>query len=154
MTKPSSVLLGALLLSVLSATALAAGAKKECRYNASAQSTVTIANQFGTVDVKPSSTPQVSISATTFSDKVQVECSQVGSRISAVSHFTQNANSSDGRVDYELAVPQETNLSVRNAQGAIHLDGVRGDLTLRADAAKIEVNNVTNSHLQDRKSVV
>ena len=154
MTKlPSSpALLGAPLLALMlalltSATALAAGAKKECKYNASAESTVTIANQFGTIDVKPSSTPQVSISATPASDKVQVDCNQVGSRITAVTRFAQNADSSDGRVDYELSVPQQTNLSIRNAQGAIHLDGVRGDLTLRGDAARVDVSNVTNSHV-------
>src|SRR5690349_8231031 len=88
------------LVGVLIALALpAAAATKDCKYTAAPQSTISIVNEFGNVDVKVSSGHQVSISASPASDKVTVECIQVGSRIDAISHL-QQAGATSGRVDY------------------------------------------------------
>ena len=125
----------------------AAGAKKECKYTAAPQALLTVINQSGTIDVKPAAGRQLSISATPVSDKAQVDCAQVGGRIAAVTRFTDAPSSGDSRVDYELLVPQDTSLSIRNSSGVVRLEGVRGDITLRGDAAAVEASNLTNSHL-------
>lgn len=124
----------------------AAAATKDCKYTAAPRSTVSIVNEFGNVDVKVSSGHQVSITATPASDKVTVECNQVGSRIDAISHL-QQADATAGRVDYQLAVPADVALSIRNSAGPIHVDGAGNDDTLRSDAAEVDASNLHNAHL-------
>jgi DUF4097 and DUF4098 domain-containing protein YvlB len=144
---PNSTIAALFAASILFTASAFAGTKKECKYTAAPQSSLTITNQSGTIDVKPAPGRQVSISTITSSDNAQVDCSQVGSRISAVTRFIKSPSGDEGRVDYELLVPQDTSLSIRNSGGAIRLEGLRGDLTLRGDAAAVEVSNVSNSHL-------
>lgn len=142
---PSAALL--VTWAIITAPAVSFATTKQCRYAAAPQFTLSITNQSGTVDIKPSSGRQLWISATTNSNDAAVECNQVGGRISAVTRFSKNPSSDEVRVDYEVLVPQEINLSIRNSSGAIRLDGVRGDLTLRGDAAAVEVSNIGDSHL-------
>ena len=126
----------------------ALAANKECKYTAAPHSTVSIVNEFGNVDVKVSSGRQVSITATPASDKVAVECNQVGSRIDAISHLQQpDATATAGRVDYELAVPADVTLSIRNSAGPIHVNGAGNDDTLRSDAAEVDASNLQNAHV-------
>lgn len=124
----------------------ALAANKECKYTAAPHSTVSIINEFGSVDVKVSNGHQVSITATPASDKVTVECNQVGSRIDAISHL-QQPDATAGRVDYELAVPADVTLSIRNSDGPIHVNGAGNDDTLRSDAAEVEASNLQNAHV-------
>ena len=135
------------LVGIMIALALpAAAATKNCKYTAAPHSTVSIVNEFGNVDVKVASGRQVNIAATPASDKVTVECNQVGSRIDAISHL-QQTDATSGRVDYELSVPADVALSIRNSAGPIHVNGAGDDDTLRSDAAEVDASNLHNAHL-------
>lgn len=137
-----------LLLALTAGTGiLTAEAKKEFKYTAAAGASVTIINEFGNITVKPSSGRQVVISATPASSKVEVDSSQNGPRIEALTHFLQKANENEGRVDYEITVPPDVSITVRCATGPITLEGMKGDISLRGDAAPVDVRNVNNTHL-------
>ena len=77
-----------------------------------------------------------------------MDCSQVDGRVEAITHFLQRADSAHGRVDYEISVPPAVNVSVRNASGPIHLNGLNADISLRSDTAAIEVRDLSNAHLR------
>jgi len=126
----------------------AAAAKKECRYPAATNASVNVVNQFGEVTVRPAAGSQIVISANPASEQVEVDCSQVDGRVEATTHFLQRADSAHGRVDYEISVPPSVNVSVRNASGPIHLNGMSADITLRSDTAAVEARDLSNAHLR------
>src|SRR5690242_2112335 len=136
------------LMGVLLALALpAAAATKECKYAAGPHSDVSITNQNGSVTVKPSACRQILISANPASDKVSVDCAQVGTRIDAISRPASGASDDQSRVDYEVSVPADSTVSVRNASGPIHFDGAGEDITLRGDSASVDATNLRHAHL-------
>ncbi len=121
--------------------AFAADNKKEFRYNAGPGSTVTVINEFGPVTVRPSSGRQVVITATLHSDKAEVDAGQSGNRITAQTHLLGKPNPDDARVDYDLQVPADVNLSVHADGGPIRVEKLRSDMTLEGDAAEVTVQD-------------
>jgi len=134
---------------VVASTALwAADVKKEFKYPAKPGSTVTISNTFGPVMVSPVTGRQVTITATTHSDKVQVVSSQIGNRIRAVTNFVQQVNAQEGQVNYEVQVPADCNVFIQNGDGMTKLSGVRSDVGLDTAMGGVEVSDVSNSHVR------
>lgn len=130
--------------------AFSAGAaenRKEFKYNAAPGSSVTVVNEFGPVTVKPAAGRQVLIVATTHSDKVEVDSSQTGNRIDAHTHFLQKADEKEGLVEYEVSIPANTTVLIRAATGPIEADKLQGDITLKGDAARINVRDMNNAHV-------
>jgi hypothetical protein len=133
---------------VVASTALwAADVKKEFKYTAKPGSTVTISNTFGPVVVSPVAGRQVTITATTHSDKVRVDSSQMGNRIRAVTNFLQQVNAQEGQVNYEVQVPADCNVFIQNGDGMTKLSGVRSDVGLDTAMGGVEVSDVNNSHV-------
>ena len=137
------------VLAVLATTTLwAADVRKEFKYTATPGSTVTISNTFGPVVVSPVAGRQVTITATTHSDKVRVDGSQMGNRIRAVTNFLQQVNAQEGQVNYEVQVPADCNVFIQNGDGMTKLSGVRSDVGLDTAMGRVEVSDVSNSHVR------
>jgi len=143
------VLSAGVLVMVVSATVWAADIRKEFKYNALPGSTVKVSNTLGAIVVRPVAGRQVVIAATTHSDKVQVNSSQMGNRISAATDFVQQVDpgSKDGQVEYEISVPSDCGVVIQNGSGITRLDGVHSDVTLDTESGQIELSNITNAHL-------
>src|SRR5204863_5157296 len=109
---------------------------------------VTSVYQFGEGCVRTAAAAQIVLSANSGGSSVAVDCSQVCGRVEATTHFLQRADSAHGRVDYEISVPPSVNVSVRNASGPIHLNGMSADITLRSDTAAVEARDLSNAHLR------
>jgi len=135
---------------VLTVAAYAAENRKEFRYTVAPGASVVVTNQSGPVEVKGSPGRQVVIVATTHSDKVEVDCAQVGNRIEAGTHFLQSADGPDSRVEYQLLVPTDASLTVRAPEGPVAAERLRGDVSVEADAAQVEVRDVRNAHVHVR----
>jgi DUF4097 and DUF4098 domain-containing protein YvlB len=122
--------------------AFAANTKKqEFRYNVGPGASVTIANPFGPVVIKGSPSHQVVITATPHSEKVEVDASQAGNRIEAVSHFLQHASAEEGQVEYQVTVPEDASVTVRASTGPVSAEGIHADLMLEGDAARLDVRD-------------
>jgi DUF4097 and DUF4098 domain-containing protein YvlB len=135
---------------LLTVAAFAADNRKEFRYAVAPGASVTVTNESGPVDVKGSGGHQVVIVATTHSDKVELDCDQNGNRIQATTHFLQRTGDPDGRVEYQVLVPSDANVTVHAPSGPITAEKMRGDLTLEGDAASVEVHDVSNAHVHVR----
>ena len=133
---------------VVTTTLWAADVKKEFRYPAKPGTTVTISNTFGPVVVSPAAGHQVAITAITHSDKVQVQASQMGNRIRAVTNFLQQVNAQEGQVNYEVQVPADCNVFIQNGDGVTRLSGVHSDVGLDTAMGKVEVSDVNNAHVR------
>src|SRR5215471_10755300 len=81
-----------MLVIVVSASLWAADVRKEFKYNAPPGSTVKVSNDAGSVVVRATESQQVTIAATTHSDKVRVNSSQMGSYINAATDFVQHVD--------------------------------------------------------------
>jgi DUF4097 and DUF4098 domain-containing protein YvlB len=134
-------------IAVLSAAALAADNRKEFKYTVGSGASVNVVNQFGSVTLKPSSGNQVVIVANTHSDKVEADCSQSGNRVEVRTHFLDKASEDEGKVDYEIQVPNGANVTAQVANGSIRAERIGGDVNLRSDSASLEAREISNAHV-------
>ena len=79
MQRSQTVEITAVLLVMLAGVA-AAQTRKEYRFNVGPNSVVSIINQYGAIQVKPTTGNLVTVSATIYSDKVEVDQNQSGNR--------------------------------------------------------------------------
>ncbi len=121
--------------------------KKEYRFNVGVKSTVSIINQYGGVSVKPSTGNFVVVSATTYSDKVEVDQSQNGNRVDVQSHLLPGANAENSRVDYEVTVPGDASVTLESMTGPLHAERLHGDVEAEGANASVEVREISNSHV-------
>jgi DUF4097 and DUF4098 domain-containing protein YvlB len=136
---------GVVLATCLATVAIAEN-RKEYKFNVGAQANVSVDTRYGTISVKPGSTSQVVLTATT-KDKVEVEALQNGNRVEVNSRLLPGADQQSGRVDYELSVPPEATVRLRSSTGPITSDGLLGDVSLEGADAQIEARNQSRGHL-------
>lgn len=134
-------------IAVLSAAALAADNRKEFKYTVGNGASVNVMNQFGSVTLKPSSGNQVIVVANAHSNKVEADCSQSGNRVEVRTHFLDKASEDDGKIDYEILVPNGANVTAQVANGSIRAERIGGDVTLRSDGASLEARDIDNAHV-------
>jgi DUF4097 and DUF4098 domain-containing protein YvlB len=121
--------------------------KKEYRFNVGVKSTVSIINQYGPVSIKPSTGNFVVVSATTYSDKVEVDQSQSGNRVDVQSHLLPGATAENSRVDYEVTVPADASVTLESMTGPLRAEKLHGDVEAEGANASIEVREISNSHV-------
>jgi DUF4097 and DUF4098 domain-containing protein YvlB len=134
-------------MAFVATVALAADTKKEFKYTVGPKASVTIVNEYGPVSVKGVPGRQITITATTHSDKVEVDSSQSGNRAEVRTHFLQPASPDEGRVEYVVQVPTDASVSVRGSTGPYSAEKLRGDVILEGDMAKVEVRDVSTAHV-------
>jgi len=143
----AQILSAGMLVMVAAASLWAADTRKEFKYTTTPGSNITVSNAFGEIVVRPVAGRQVTITATTHSDKVAVDSAQLGNRVHAVTNFLQNVDSKEGQVNYEILVPYDCNVVIQNGNGVLKLSGVRSDISLKADEGQVEVSDINNSHV-------
>lgn len=139
------------VISLLVLSAFAAGeTRKEFRFNVRRHASVSVINQFGPISVKPGSARQVVVTAILHSDKVEVDPSQGGNRISVVSHLLAGADAESGQVDYEVLVPADANVTLHSATGPLHAERLHGDVILEGNTANVDVRDLSEGHVHVR----
>ncbi len=137
------------VVACLAGTAFAAG-KQQLRYSVTPGANITVVNEFGPVTVKPSDGNQVIVTATPASNKVEVDGSQNGNRVDVRTHFLQHTGDQEGRVDYEVLVPQDATVSIRAGGGPVHIEKLHGDVTVEGDGAPVDVRDLSNAMVHVR----
>ncbi len=137
----------AVVLVVTVTTWAVAETKKEYRFNVGVKSTVSIINQYGPVSIKPSTGNFVVVSATTYSDKVEVDQSQSGNRVDVQSHLLPGATAENSRVDYEVTVPADASVTLESMTGPLRAEKLHGDVEAEGANASIEIREISNSHV-------
>jgi len=132
---------------LIAAVLAAAETRKEYRFKVHRRASVSIVNQYGPISVKPSGAKQVVVTAILHSDKVEIDQSHSGNRVSLVSHLLPGSDASSGRVDYEILVPADANVTLRSATGPLHAEKLTGDVMLEANTADVEVRDLSNGHV-------
>src|SRR5215469_12515700 len=89
----------------------------------------------GRIEVKSWKNEEIVVSATQASDKISVETEQAGDRIDVTSTvMDKSASSAEMEADFQLTVPEETELQLKTQTGLIYVEQVMGDMTLESVA--------------------
>jgi DUF4097 and DUF4098 domain-containing protein YvlB len=108
---------------------------------------VNIVNGGGSVTLHPSAGRQVTITAITYSDKVEVDFKNPDAkRVEARTHMLSAKSSNDEcRVDYDVAVPAGVSVTVSTSTAPITIENLNGDFSVSSDTGQITVRNAANS---------
>lgn len=137
----------AVLAASLSAATATAETHKELRFNVAPNAALSVNNPYGSVSVKPSTGNVIVVNATLSSDQVEVDNGFAGNRVDLQSHLLPGANAQSGRVDYEIMVPPDTNLTLHSSSGSLQVEKLHGDVTLEGAAAIVELRDISNAHV-------
>ena len=121
--------------------------RKEFRFVVGPRASVTVTNQYGPISVKPGAGNQVVVTAFLHSDKVELDQSKSGNRIGLVSHLLPGADANSGVVEYEIQVPADANVTLQSETGPIHVEKLRGDVTIEGSNAPISVLDGADGHV-------
>ena len=134
------VMSGMLLL----ATAPAAYAHRvEKTFNVTTRPVVSVRNDNGKITVKSWQKNEVQVVAEHASDKVEVDADQRGNRIDITTHvLNQSLTSDELKADFEINVPEETELQIRNDKGNVVVVRVSGDMTFETVLADVSLEEV------------
>jgi DUF4097 and DUF4098 domain-containing protein YvlB len=144
----SACVIGLAAVALVTLTTLAmAETKKEYRFEVGPHAKVSILNQFGKISVKPSTGNYVLVTATSYSDKVEVDPSQNGNRVDLQSHLLAGATADNARVDYEVQVPADASIDLESSTGPLHAERLHGDVEAEGANAPIDVRDITGSHV-------
>ncbi len=146
--KQSAAMCAVVMALVLASVAAAESSRKEYRFKVGRRASVSIINQYGPVSIKPGPRKQVVVVATLYSDKVEIDQSKSGKRVSVLSHLLPGADANTGRVDYEVLVPADANVTLRSTNGPLHVEKLHGDVILEGNTAMVDVHDVSGGHLR------
>lgn len=135
-------------LALLAAPVLSHAEKKEFKYTVTAGATVAIVNQLGNVTVRAAAGRQVVIQASPASDRVEVDTAQSGNRIIARTHMLQKAAGDEARVDYDVQLPADANISVDSGSGEVRIENMRGSVTVVSEEGQVHVNGAAGGFVQ------
>jgi DUF4097 and DUF4098 domain-containing protein YvlB len=129
------------------ATFAVAETKKEYRFEVGPKSKISIINQYGSVSVKPSTGNFVLVNATTYSDRVEVDHTQNGSRVDVQSHLLSGATPENSRVDYEVLIPVDGSVDLESTTGPLSAERLHGDVEAEGANAAVDVREISGSHV-------
>jgi len=123
----------------------AAGQRFEKHFSVKSRPVVAMQNiANGRIDVKSWKNAEVVIAGTQASNKISVETEQVGDRVDVTTTVLDNtAQATDLEANFQITVPEETELQLRTQTGLIYVEQVMGDMTLQSVAGEVHLKEVS-----------
>jgi DUF4097 and DUF4098 domain-containing protein YvlB len=98
----------------------------------------------GRIEVKSSKNAEIVVSATQASDKINIDLEQAGDRIDVTSSILDaSAQPAEMEANFQLTVPEETELQLKTQTGLIYVEQVMGDMTLESVAGDVHLKEVS-----------
>jgi DUF4097 and DUF4098 domain-containing protein YvlB len=98
----------------------------------------------GRIEVKSWKNSEVVVTGTKASDKIAIETEQAGDRIDVTSSVVDStANPKEMEANFQLTVPEETELQLKTQTGLIYVEQVTGDMTLDSVAGDVHLKEVS-----------
>jgi DUF4097 and DUF4098 domain-containing protein YvlB len=137
--------LGAGVLLWPAAPAQAAGQRFEKHFPVKGRPVVMMQNiANGRIEVKSSKNLEVVVAGNQASNKINVEIEQVGDRIDVNTTILDTAAQADElEANFQITVPEETELQLRTQTGLIYVEQVMGDMTLQSVAGDVHLKEVS-----------
>lgn len=132
----------------LSAAVSAADTRKDLHFNVPAGSTVFVINENGAINVRAIAGRQLQVTAVQKSDKVEVDGTQTGNRVTLRTHSLQKTSGEDAHVDYEIALPSDVGINIDSENGPIKIENIQGSVMVESDSGDVTISNVNNNAVQ------
>ena len=98
----------------------------------------------GRIEVKSSKNPEVIVAATQASNKIGIETENAGDRVDITATVLDTAAPpSELEANFQLTVPEETELQLRTQTGLVYVEQVMGDMTLQSVAGDVHLKEVS-----------
>ncbi|HKI12649.1 MAG TPA: DUF4097 family beta strand repeat-containing protein [Candidatus Acidoferrum sp.] len=98
----------------------------------------------GRIEVKSWKNPEVVVSSTSAAGKVAIDIEQVGDRIEINANSLETtAEPHEVEANFQLTVPEQTELQLRTQTGLIYVEQVRGDMKLQSVAGDVHLKEVS-----------
>ena len=98
----------------------------------------------GRIEVKSWKNPEVVVSSTSSPEKVAVDMEQVGDRIDvSATALAASTAPHDLEANFQLTVPEQTELQLKTQTGLIYVEQVTGDMKLESVAGDIHLKEVS-----------
>ena len=98
----------------------------------------------GRIEVKSWKNPEVVVTSTAAPGKVAVDIEQVGDRIDInASGLTASSGPHDVEANFQLVVPEQTELQLKTQTGLILVEQVNGDMKLQSVAGDVHLKEVS-----------
>jgi DUF4097 and DUF4098 domain-containing protein YvlB len=98
----------------------------------------------GRIEVKSWKNSEVVVTSTASSDKVAVDMEQVGDRIDInASALASSTQPHDVEANFQLMVPEQTELQLKTQTGLIYVEQVNGDMKLESVAGDVHLKEVS-----------
>jgi len=105
---------------------------------------LTLHNSSGNIVIRSWPKQEVQVIANHKSEKVDVNAELKGNMVEVSTHIlTDDVTPADLEADYQITVPQETELSIHNDSGLVDVEGVLGDMSFETVAADVNLSRVT-----------
>jgi hypothetical protein len=121
--------------------------RKDLRFKVGKHPVVSVNSQYGPITVRAGAARVVLVTAILHSDKVELDQSKSGNRIGLISHLLPGADGTTGIVEYEIQVPAGSDLTLQSETGPIHVEKLRGDVTIEGSNAPIDVVDCADGHV-------
>ena len=114
------------------------------RFAVNGRAMVTLRNAQGTIVVNSWQRSEVEIIANHASEGVEVDATQNGNRIELVTHVLRDdVAPAELQADYQIYVPEETELEIKNDSGSVSVAQVYADVSVDTVLAKVELTDVS-----------
>jgi DUF4097 and DUF4098 domain-containing protein YvlB len=98
----------------------------------------------GRIEVKSWKNAEIVVTGTKASDKIAIETEQAGDRIDVTSSLVDSsASAKEMEANFQLTVPEETELQLKTQTGLIYVEQVTGDMTLDSVAGDVHLKEVS-----------
>jgi len=98
----------------------------------------------GRIEVKSSKNSEVIVSSTAIADKVAIDIEQVGDRIDiSASSLGSSPLPHEVEANFQLTVPEQTELQLKTQTGLIYVEQVTGDMKLESVAGDVHLKEVS-----------
>jgi DUF4097 and DUF4098 domain-containing protein YvlB len=98
----------------------------------------------GRIEVKSWKNPEVVVAASQASNKISIDTEQAGERVDVTATIADNsASATELEANFQLTVPEETELQLRTQTGLVYVEQVMGDMTLQSVAGDIHLKEVS-----------
>jgi hypothetical protein len=116
----------------------------EKRFKVASHPVLTLHNSSGNITIRTWQKQEVQVVADHKSQKVDVSAERKGNMVVVSTRILSNdVTPADLEADYQINVPQETELSVHNDSGSVNVEGVLGDMYFETVAADVDLSRVT-----------
>lgn len=117
--------------------------RMEKHFTVSERPIITIRNSQGRIEVKSWKKPEVVVIGNHNSNKVEVDTEMAGNRIEVNTHLlTEDITADELQADYQITVPEESELQVKTDSGSVVVERVYGDMTFETVAADLQLQEV------------